>query len=151
MIAAWYFNFSIECAVPREFAWSFWTDVRNWALDADVESVTMEGEFVAGTFGHTISRSTGPIDWRIAEVEPAERAVLEFPAPGAVATFVWTFEDSATGTRISQEASLSGLEAHKYAKSYGPILEKGIPEGMRKLCEAMEAARSSDVPAVAQT
>jgi hypothetical protein len=137
----WRFEFSIECAVSRDFAWSFWTDVRNWALDADVESVTLEGEFVAGASGHTISRSSGPIDWRIAEVEPG-RAVLEFPAPGALASFVWTFEDSATGTEISQEASLSGPEAQRYAETFGPLLEKGIPGGMRKLCEAMETAHS---------
>ena len=140
MIPAWHFEFSIDCAVSTDFAWSFWTDVRNWALDADVVSVTLEGQFVAGATGRTISHSSGPIDWRIAEVQPG-RAVLEFPAPGAVALFIWTFEDSAKGTRISQQASLSGPEAHKYAETFGPMLEQGIPGGMRKLCEAMEAAR----------
>lgn len=142
MLTAWHFEFSIECAVPRDFAWGFWTDVRNWALDADVESVALEGEFAAGTQGHTVSRSSGAIDWRIADVQPLSRAVLEFPAPGAVGTFTWTFDDSPTGTRISQQASLSGPEAQKYAESFGPILEQGIPAGMRKLCQAMEAARS---------
>ena len=143
MAPAWRFEFSIECAVPRDFAWSFWTDVKNWAMDADVESVTLDGEFAAGQHGQTISRSSGPINWRISEVRPGERAVLEFPAPGAIGTFIWTFEDSATGTKILQDASLSGPEALKYAESFGPILEEGIPGGMRKLCQAMESARTT--------
>lgn len=81
MLTAWHFEFSIECAVPRGFAWNFWTDVRNWALDADVESIALEGQFAAGTQGHTVSHSSGRIDWRIADVQPLSRAVLEFPAP----------------------------------------------------------------------
>ena len=143
MIPVWQFEFSLECAVPRDFAWSFWTDVKNWALDADVHSVTLDGEFAAGSRGHTVSRSSGPIDWQIAEVKPGRRAVLEFPAPGAVATFIWTFSDSANGTKISQEANLAGPEAQGYADSFGKILEEGIPAGMRKLCEAMEASKAA--------
>ena len=143
MDPAWRFRFSIDCAVPRDFAWSFWTDVKNWALDADVVSVTLEGPFAAGASGHTISRSAGPIEWRIAEVQPGSRAVLEFPAPGAVGSFIWTFNDSPAGTTICQEASLSGPEAHKYIETFCPMLEEGIPGGMRKLRDAMEAARSA--------
>ena len=68
--------------------------------------------------------------------------MLEFPAPGAMATFIWTFTDSLTGTRISQEANLTGPDATRYAEAFGGALEQGIPAGMRKLCEAMEAAQS---------
>jgi hypothetical protein len=28
--SAWRFKYSVDCAVPVEFAWEFWTDVRNW-------------------------------------------------------------------------------------------------------------------------
>ena len=34
--AAWSFEHTIECDAPVEFAWGFWTQVRNWLLDADV-------------------------------------------------------------------------------------------------------------------
>ena len=142
MVPAWRFEFSLDCAVTRDFAWSFWTDVRNWALDSDVESVSLNGPFVEGTSGHTESRAAGPIDWRIADVQHG-RAVLEFPAPGALATFVWTFQDCPEGTRISQEASLLGPEAAHYAETFARALEEGIPAGMRKLCEAMEKAQAS--------
>ncbi len=34
----WVFEHAIECSVSIQFAWNFWTNVRNWVLDADVDS-----------------------------------------------------------------------------------------------------------------
>lgn len=75
---AWWFEYSINCGVTVEFAWSFWTNVNNWALDADVESVEIDGPFVAGARGVTNSKSSGRIEWQIVEAQ-AGRAVIEFP------------------------------------------------------------------------
>ena len=145
---AWRFEYSVTCAVPVELAWEFWTDVRNWSLDADVEAVTLDGPFAAGARGRTISRSSGVIQWRIADVQQG-RAVLDFPAPGANANFVWTFSECSVGTTIRQEASLSGPEAQRYAEGFGRALEEGIPAGMRKLSGAIEAAHSGCAPNIA--
>lgn len=134
---AWTFEHSIDCAVTPDFAWNFWTNVSNWALDADVESIEIDGPFSAGARGFTISKSSGRIEWRISEVEPG-RAVIEFPLSGAVGRFVWTFEDLGGRTRISQRCSLEGEQARTYAIAVGPSVEMGIPAGMRKLCETME-------------
>lgn len=133
----WFFEHSIECSVPKSFAWSFWTDVGNWALDADIESVELEGAFAAGARGVTQSKSSGRIEWQITEVGPG-RAVIEFPAPGAVARFVWTFEEQEAGTRITQRVGLSGEQAEAYVDSIGAALASGIPAGMQKFCEAMQ-------------
>ena len=135
----WSFEFSVNCDVSVDFAWRYWTTVEHWAMDLDVESVHLDGPFAPGTRGVTISKSAGRIEWRIADVLPG-RAVLEFPAPGATATFIWTFVNSGNGTRITQQASLSGPEAAVYIDSFGRSLEQGIPDGMRKLSEAMFAA-----------
>ena len=143
MDSEWSFEFSVNCDVPVDFAWRYWTTVEHWALDLDVESVQLDGPFVPGTRGVTISKSAGRIEWRIAEVQQG-RAVLEFPAPGAIATFIWTFAKSANGTRITQQANLSGPEAAKYIDSFGRSLEEGIPGGMSKLCEAMQEAAAQD-------
>jgi hypothetical protein len=136
---AWAFEFSVDCAVPVDFAWNFWTNVKNWATDSDVNSVEMDGPFAAGTRGHTNSKSSGRIEWCIAEIHPG-RAVIEFPLSGAVGRFVWTFEDSAGGTRITQRCTLEGEQADAYAKAIAPNLEAGIPAGMTKLCRTMEDA-----------
>jgi hypothetical protein len=138
MQEAWAFEHSIECGVSKDFAWTFWTNPSNWALDTDVDSVELYGPFAPGSQGVTQSKSSGRIEWRIADVQPG-RAVLEFPAPGALATFIWTFDDLNGRTRITQRASLSGKQAPMYTKIVA-ALEAGIPAGMHKLCEAMEAA-----------
>ena len=136
MNSVWSFEFSVHCPVSTDFAWSYWTNVANWTLDLDVESVTLNGPFEPGARGITHSKSAGPIEWRVAEVQPG-RAVLEFPAPGAFATFVWTFVDSEGGTRITQRGQLSGPQAGNYLE-FAKALETGIPAGMRKLCQAMQ-------------
>jgi hypothetical protein len=139
--SAWMFEHSVDCSVTVEFAWSYWTDVRNWALDADLESVEIDGPFVAGVRGSTISKSSGRVEWRIVEAEFG-RAVIEFPAPGAVGRFVWTFEDLGGRARITQRCTLAGEQANVLATAFGPGLEAGIPAGMRKLCATMESAQS---------
>jgi hypothetical protein len=133
----WIFEHSVECGVPVAFAWNFWTDVSNWALDADVESLEFAGPFAAGSRGFTNSKSSGRIEWQIVEVQTG-KAVIEFPLPGAVGRFTWTFEDIGRRTRITQHCTLEGEQADTYAKAIAPSLEVGIPAGMRKLCDAME-------------
>ena len=54
MSEAWAFEHSVECAATREFAWVFWTEVSNWKLDADVESVELTGPFATGSHGITV-------------------------------------------------------------------------------------------------
>src|SRR5271166_5328110 len=119
---AWTFEHSIDCAVTAEFAWNFWTNVRNWVLDADVDSIEIDGPFSAGTRGFTNGKSSGRVDWRIVEVQ-AGKAVIEFPLSGAVGRFVWTFEDIGGRTRITQRCTLDGEQADAYAKAVGPSLE----------------------------
>jgi len=143
---AWTFEHSIECGVSAEFAWIFWTNVSNWTLDTDVESIEIDGPFAAGAQGFTSSKSSGRVEWRVTEVQ-AGKAVIEFPLPGAVGRFVWTFEDANGRTRITQRCTLYGDGANTLAKAVGPSLEAGIPAGMRKLCETMEyAARACQPP-----
>jgi hypothetical protein len=133
---AWAFQHSVDCGVGVQFAWNFWTNVSNWALDADIESIEIDGPFSVGARGVTNSKSSGRIEWRIVEAL-AGRAVIEFALPGAVSRSTWTFEEAIGGCRITQRWTLQGDQARIYAKEFGPSLEAGIPAGMRKLCESM--------------
>jgi hypothetical protein len=67
------FEHFIQSDVTQEFAWSFWTDVRHWALDADRESIESEGVFAAGTRGVAHSKSSGMVDWKIAKAQFGKR------------------------------------------------------------------------------
>src|SRR5690242_451251 len=80
---AWRFEHSVECDATAEFAWAFWSDVQNWHVDADVESIEMDGPFAAGTHGRTFSKTSGRIEWRVVEATP-RKAIIEFPLPDAV-------------------------------------------------------------------
>ena len=138
MSEAWRFEYSVECLVSRDFAWQFWTDVANWAVvDPAVESVKLDGPFAAGAKGTTKPRGSDSVEWRVTEVEDRSRALIEMPAPGAVLRCLLTFEDSLNGgTRITQRMSLDGERAEDYAW-IGAEMEKGMPEGMQKLAEAI--------------
>ena len=143
--SAWAFEHSVDCEVSAEFAWDFWTNVNNWALDSDVESVEIDGPFAAGTRGFTNSKSSGRIAWRIAEA-CAGRAVIEFPLSGAVGRCVWSFEDIHGCTRITQRWTLQGEQADAYAEAVGPGLQTGLSAGMKKLCRTMRDADRPDQP-----
>ena len=143
-VPAWTFEHSIECPVSFEFAWQFWTDVNNWVLDADVRAIELDGPFAAGARGLTRSRSSCPVEWRIAEVQTGA-ALIEFPLSGAVGRFLWTFEDTGGHVRITQRVTLEGEQAGTYAATFGPALEAGIPAGMYKLCESIAAARQASL------
>ena len=136
------FECGIECPVAREFAWRFWTNVSNWVLDSDLESVEPNGPFASGSHGVTISRSSGRIEWKLSSVQPEESAISEIAVLGANAQFEWFFEDSGSATRITQRVRIEG----ENARSLGQALQQGIPEGMKKLCAKMteSAANWSD-------
>ena len=134
---AWTYEHSADCEVTVEFAWNFWTNVKNWALDADIESVELDGPFAAGARGFTNSKSSGRIEWRLVEVRVG-RAAIEFPLPGAVGRC----------TRITQRWTLAGEQADAYAKAVAAGLEAGILAGMTKLCRTIEDAARFDKPSI---
>ena len=141
MSEAWEFEHTVECQASRDFAWAFWTNVANWeVVDPAVEAVELDGQFAAGAKGVTKPRGSDPVEWRVMEVEDRRRALIEMPAPGAVLRCLLMFEDSPNGgTRITQRMSLGGERAEDYAW-IGAEMEKGMPEGMRRLAEAIDKA-----------
>jgi hypothetical protein len=139
----WSFEHSVVCPVSLAVAWQFWTTVDNWRLDADVESVQLDGPFAAGARGTTVSRRSGRIEWRIAAVEGTS-AVIEIPAGNAVGQFRWSFTDLGGRTRITQVVSLAGEGAAALAEQFAAAFEANLPAGMEKLCESMAAASSAD-------
>ena len=140
----WKFTHSVECPVSREFAWQFWTNVDNWLFDVSVEVVTLDGPFVAGTTGTTKPRGGEPINWQIVESEDGQRAVIVINLPGAVVEFHWQFEDLPdAATRITQHVTMEGERAADYLEGAAQ-LEKGIPQGMRKLAEVITKAAQAN-------
>lgn len=142
MSKVWSFTHYVECPASREFAWRFWSDVRNWvAVDPALESAELDGPFATGTTGTTKPRGQDPVHWRLVEVLDRSSAVIELAAPGAVLRFHWKFEDSAAGgIRLTQHVSIEGPRADEYSTTVGPEMEKGIPQGMQRLSAAIAKA-----------
>ena len=140
----WNFESAVDCAASREFAWRFWTNVRNWpVVDPSVESVTLDGPFRSGACGTTKPRGADAVHWQLADVREGHSAVVIITVPGAALRFLWKFEDSDTGTvRLTQRASLEGDRAQDYLAAVAPQIEKEMPAGMRKIAAAIERAAS---------
>jgi hypothetical protein len=140
MTEDWELSHSIHCHVPRAFAWAYWSNVSNWAFDADIERVVIDGPFEAGSQGATISKTSGHISWRLAEVVQESRATVEFPLPGAAGIFRWLFEEAEGGTRITQRVTIEGEQAASMVAAFGSTLQTALPAGMKKLAEQIEMA-----------
>jgi hypothetical protein len=137
---SWKFEHAVECPVSREFAWQFWTQIDNWMFDISVESVTLDGPFATGTRGTTKPRGLDLINWQLIDVQDGHSAVIEINLPGAVVTFRWQFADLPnTATRMTQQVTLAGERTADYLAGAAE-LEKGIPQGMRKLAEEITKA-----------
>jgi hypothetical protein len=143
----WAFEHRVECAADKQFAWEFWTNVENWpVVDPAVEAVTIDGAFASGAVGTTKPVNMESVNWKLAEVEDGESAVVEIAAPGATAKFQWTFADAGGGnTYITQRASIEGERADDYAE-FGKSLEMGMPPGMQRLADAITQAAKQKNP-----
>jgi uncharacterized protein YndB with AHSA1/START domain len=89
----WELKQSVIADASRQTVWEFISNIDNLArVEGDaVESMTLDGPFQTGARGTTKPRGQEPMHWRLAEVEPPERAVYEMELPGAMVHFSAVF------------------------------------------------------------
>jgi hypothetical protein len=137
---AWRFQHSLECHAPREFAWSYWTDLANW--NDPPASFELDGPFAAGS-RLTTRLPTQTLHSVIREVRPGREAILDMQLPDAIFSFHWTFETlSEEQTRITQRLALAGANAESFVPQ-ADMLKKTAPEGMARLATAIESSYHS--------
>jgi hypothetical protein len=135
---AWETRHSVEAKANVEFAWRYWTDVRNW--DDPPARFEFAGPFVTGARGLTHLPGQAPIEWFVRDVAPGTEASVEIPVDGATMLFRWRFEPTGEGrTQLTQRIILRGEKAGNYL-SYAKALEENLPVGMKKMASAIEAA-----------
>ena len=135
---AWETRHSVEAKANVEFAWRYWTDVRNW--DDPPARFEFAGPFVAGARGLTHLLGQAAIEWFVRDVTAGTEATVEIPAEGATVSFQWRFERVGEGrTLLTQRIVLRGEKAANYL-SYARTLEENLPIGMKKMASAIEAA-----------
>jgi hypothetical protein len=133
----WQFQHSVDCNVPRHFAWSYWTDIGNW--HEPPASIHLDGPFEAGS-RLTTSLPGQTFHSLIREVvrTQTDEAIIDMQFPGAILSFHWKFESLSTDrTRITSRMTLSGANAEALVDQ-ASMLEKTTPEGMEKLAATIE-------------
>jgi len=134
----WQFQHSVECNVPRHFAWSYWTDIANW--NEPPASFHLEGSFEAGSRLTTSlpGQTLHSVIRKIVNGSRSDEAIIDMQLPGAILSFQWRFDSlSEDRTGITQRLTLSGANAGALV-AQASILEKSTPEGMDKLAAAIE-------------
>jgi hypothetical protein len=135
---SWELKHSVIAYADRQTVWAFVSDIENLArVEGDaVESMTMDGPFQAGTRGTTTMRGQESTHWRLAEVEPPERATYEMELSGAVVRFAWNYDELSDGrTRLSQQIVLEGPEAEAYVPIMEAAFAPNVGKGMERLAE----------------
>jgi Polyketide cyclase / dehydrase and lipid transport. len=133
--AVWEFAHSVECAVPREVAWAYWTNAENW--DDPPARFEFDGPFAVGTRLKTILPRQ-ELESVIRQVVEGHSARIEMDVMSAVLAFDWRFEElDGKRTKITQSIRLSGGGAAAMVEQ-AKMLEHGVPQGMQKLAGNME-------------
>ena len=138
---AWQFQHSVDCNAPRQFAWSYWTNIANW--NDPPASFHLDGPFNIGS-RLTTSLPGQTLHSVIRDLKADCEATIEMQLTDAILSFHWAFENlSEDRTRITQRLVLSGPNAKSFV-AQANILEQSAPAGMQTLVAAIERAPAAD-------
>ena len=138
-MANWQFEHSIFTKANRKTAWAFWSDISNHArMEPGVEKIELDGAFVSGTTGRTIT----PVytqEWKLTEVVQGRRFITTGLTPDKKGTlsFAWDFEDEGSGTRMTHRISATGPQVGEYLDVFR-AMEEGAPAGMSRLAGELD-------------
>jgi hypothetical protein len=136
---AWQMSYSVESDVSPAFAWRYRTDVANW--NDPPAQFRLDGPFESGSRGTTLMPGLEPLRWRIGEVRPGERFVLEMALEGAALAFESRFEKlPEERTRMTQHIVLSGENGGVYAAQVEAGFGANLEGSMKRIAGEMEAA-----------
>ena len=134
----WECEHAEETDASPAFAWSYWTDIRDWS-DPPAE-FSLDGAFAEGVHGTTRMPGQPPFHWVIGKVGPGTCARIDGSLEGASMYVTMTFEAVANGrTKITQRIELTGDNAAAY-REVGEMFEANQPAGLKKLAAAMATA-----------
>ena len=134
----WRFQHSVNCNAPRQFAWTYWTNVANW--NDPPARFHLDGPFDVGA--HLTTNLPGQtlhsVIREVVKASPTDEAIIDMQLPGAILSFHWKFESlSQDRSRIVQRLTLSGTNAEVLVPQ-ARVLETSAPQGMAKLVDAIE-------------
>jgi hypothetical protein len=124
------------------FAWNWRTDIKNW--DHPPAQFQLDGPCAEGSWGTTRLPGQEPMRWHIRDVRIGTSFIIEMPLDRAVLSFEWVFDAMSNGrTRITQRIVLSGDNATAYADQVQAVFGSTLPDGMKRIADAMARAERS--------
>ena len=97
---AWQFQHSVDCNAPRQFAWSYWTNIANW--NDPPASFHLDGPFNIGS-RLTTSLPGQTLHSVIRGLKADREATIEMQLTDAILSFHWAFENpSEDRTRVKR-------------------------------------------------
>jgi hypothetical protein len=126
------------------------SNVAGWPeWNAGVESVTLDGPFVAGTRGVMAVPDQDPLSFRLIWVDPQKgfEDETELPEAGVVVRVRHTLDAlPEAGTRITYRATIDGPAADEIGPEIGPAITADFPTVVAALAERAEAAHGAVTP-----
>lgn len=124
----------------RMTAWLFWSDMSNHVklYDGAVQSIELDGPFVTGTRGRTVTPDFQQ-EWQLSDVVDGRHFGITGLTPdgeGAL-TFSWDFEEQEDGTRITYRIRAHGPHVDQYQEVFR-ALETNAPKGLAALIDALD-------------
>jgi len=116
---AWQFRHSVQCHAPRQFAWSYWTNIANW--NDPSAKFALDGPFDVGSSRLTTTLPGQTWHSIIRDRKADREATIEMQLPDAILSFHWQFEELPENrTRIAHPTRMCILSDHREPKDSSP-------------------------------
>jgi Polyketide cyclase / dehydrase and lipid transport len=135
----WTFEYHHPTTAPADAIWRLWSDVASWPQwDVDLEVVTLDGDFVAGSRGTLKPKGMDVFPFVLTRAEPARGYSDETPLDGAVLRFDHDLVPTDAGTLIRQRVTVDGPAANEYFEPLAANIILDIPAALARLAEKAE-------------
>ena len=137
----WTFEYSHPTSATPEAIWRLWSDVTSWpAWDTDLESVTLDGDFVTGSKGALKPKGMDAFPFALTRVEPERGYSDETPLEGAVLRFDHDLLPADGAIVIRQRVTVDGPAANGYFEQFAENIILDIPGSLARLAAKAEQA-----------
>jgi hypothetical protein len=137
----WSFEFGQPTSAEPEAVWRLWSDVSAWPQwDVDLDTVTLDGDFVTGARGSLQPKGMDPFPFTITRAEPGRGYTDQTPLPGAVLRFEHDLLDAEEGLVIRQRVTMEGPAANEWFEQLGGKIVLDVPAALARLAARAEQA-----------
>lgn len=130
----WNFDHTIQTEATVDQAWTFLSDMSNQVrMEPGIENIELDGPFVNGTRGRTITKVSTQ-EWQLENVVENEQFTIRgyTEEEDMSLSFTWTFESTEDGARLTQNIRAEGDDLDAYAETFFSM-EETVPARLELL------------------